>query len=120
MAELHQKQRPDIFSEIGLTLGWCQQQVPPTLAIKVMKRIAEECRGKLFNTKIFWAASLLSVLMLLVAVGFLTKLGDLSRLTDTVRTEVGLFWLVASLGVSLFTLTTSFLVGEQLLEKRLG
>ncbi|HBG15906.1 MAG TPA: hypothetical protein DDW93_03925 [Firmicutes bacterium] len=120
LAELHQKQHPDVFSEIGLSLGWCQQQAPPTLTTKVMERIVEESKGKLFSSKMFWAASLLSVLMLLVAAGFLTKLGDFSGLTDTVRTEVGLFWLVASLGVSLFTLTTSFLVGEQLIEKRLG
>lgn len=120
LAKLRRKQRPDVFSETGIALGWRRQQIPETLSVKVMKEIREECRGTLFNTKIIWSASILSALMLLAVIGVLAKLGDHSGLRDTVRAEVGLFWLIASIGVSLFALTTSFFMGEYLLEKRLG
>lgn len=120
LTKLRQKQRPDVFSEVGMAIGWRRQQVPATLSVKVMKEIREECRGRLFNAKIFWSASILSTLMLLAVIGLLAKLGEPSGLREAVRTEVGLFWLVASIGVSLFALTTSFFMGEYLLEKRLG
>ena len=39
LAKLRQKQRPDVFSEIGIALGWRRQQIRETLSVKVMKEI---------------------------------------------------------------------------------
>lgn len=119
LEELHNKQGPDVFSDLGQALGWRPQQIPPGIINKAMTAVTEEGRIQLVSRKIFRLTGFLAALLFLVALIFLTRFETFSELTGNLRLEVGLFLLVASLAMGISALTVSLLVGEGLLEKRL-
>ena len=120
LTELHKSQYPDVFSDLAQSFGWSPQQVPEMLTAKVMKGIKEEQGYRLFNPKIIWSASFILVCMLFTIFYSLVGFKKPIEFESTVRMEIGLFWLVVSLGVTLFVITISFFAGERFFEKRLG
>lgn len=120
LEELHNQQEPGVFSAIGMAFGWCPQPIPPGIMRKVMTAITEDGRVRLVSRRIFKLTGLLDTFLFLLALNFLTRFGAVGELSANLQMEVGLFLLVASLGMGLSALMVSLFVGECLLEKRLG
>ncbi len=120
LTELHKSQHPDVFSDIAQSFGWCPRQVPGMLTAKVMKGIKEEQGCRFVNPKIIWSVGFLFVFMLFFIMFSLIRLENSLELGNTIRMEIGLFWLIVSFGVSLFAFTISIFAGECYFEKRLG
>ena len=121
LEELHNQQGPDVFSDLGLALGWWTEPIPPGMISKVMAAIVEKDKIQAqFNRRIFRLTGLFVTVLFFAALNFLTRMGTVGELTAHLRLEVGFFLLFACLGVGISVLTVSLSVGEGVSEKRLG
>ena len=105
LEKLHRNQSPDKFTALAASLGWVEEELPPNLITEVMNRIKMEKGEENLNSKVFYVVGGFLVLVVFVLSFLVSKVFNPKVCIENSQTQAGLFWLVASLAlsISLFT-----------------
>ncbi len=104
LEKLHKCQSPDKFTALATSLGWVEEELPPYLIVEVMNRINKGQGEENLNSKVFYFVGFFLMVVVIILSFLLSKIFNPKIYIENPQIRIGLFWLVASLGLSIILL----------------